>query len=89
MRHLSNLFDPRTEDARKNFTLSYHAHFDSALADREWEWHMKWVNENVIGRPHASEYYTVEQLEERGMVGLYKVEKNDVALERIGKLNLA
>ena len=28
--------------------------------------------DNVIGRPQATEWYTVEQLEARGMVGVYK-----------------
>lgn len=32
---------------------------------------MKWVNANIIGPPQATAYYTREQMEAKGMVGLY------------------
>lgn len=37
----------------------------------EWQYHLDWINENVIGPPKGTDHYTVEQLEEMGMIGIY------------------
>lgn len=41
---------------------------------REWAEHLRWIREHVTGRPKASRYYTVEQLEKMGMIGVYAEE---------------
>lgn len=71
MRFLSNIYDPHREDARERFTFSSKAASDHELANLEWERQMGWVNENIIDRPMATDKYTVGQLEEFGMVGIY------------------
>ena len=61
MKHLSNIYDPRREDAKRV----------SLYSCDEWQHHLDWVNQNVIGEPQATEFYTVEQLKDMGMVGVY------------------
>lgn len=71
-RHLSNIFDHRSPNARMCFTGSYYAWQAGKIAmDAEWEHHLKWINDNIIDRPKVTEKYTVEQLEEMGMIGIY------------------
>jgi hypothetical protein len=35
----------------------------------------EWIKDKVIGDPQASEVFTVEQLKEQGMVGVYLPER--------------
>lgn len=74
MEHLSNIFDPRLEKNKETFTgFSYNEWCAGpASIERAWNRHLEWVNSNEIGRPKATEKYTVEQLEEMGMVGIYR-----------------
>lgn len=62
MRHLSNIYDHRKPDAR------------NTTPEEAWRQHLEWINRNVIGRPQATETYTVEQLEAMGMIGIYAPE---------------
>lgn len=39
--------------------------------DSEWKHHLNWIAENVIGPPKATDYYTQEELEKMGMIGIY------------------
>jgi hypothetical protein len=71
-KHLSNIYDPRKEDAKSKLVYSYAAFHDQNIRDREWQYHMQWVNENIIGPPKATDHYTVDELEHQGMVGIYK-----------------
>ena len=76
MKFLSNTYDPNRPDAERHFAYSTHAVINGPEAMRlEWEQHLKWINKNVIGRPKATDYYTVKELEEMGMVGIYKKEE--------------
>ena len=34
-------------------------------------WEREWLKDKIIGKPQATEAYTVEQLEEMEMVGVY------------------
>ena len=72
-RHLSNIFDHRLPYAKNALCYSHTARMQGKSAmDREWQRHLDWINKNVIGRPKATKKYTVEELEEMGMVGIYK-----------------
>lgn len=42
------------------------------LSNQSPKEYVNWVNQFVRGRPMATEHYTVEQLEEMGMIGLYE-----------------
>lgn len=68
---LSNISNPKSADARKYFTHNKEAFLDSELADLEWQYYLDWVEKNEIGRPSPTEHYTVEELENMGMVGIY------------------
>ena len=57
---VTNIEDPNLPTARGD------------MSDTEWEYHLKYVAEHVVGRPKASKEYTVWQLENWGLVGLYK-----------------
>ena len=70
-RHLSNISDHRKLCAETRCCYSYHDHFDPAARRHEWESHLRWINENVIGPPKATDRCTQAQLEEMGMIGIY------------------
>jgi hypothetical protein len=38
----------------------------------EWQYHLKWINENVIGPPLTTDKYTQKELERMNMVGVYE-----------------
>ena len=40
----------------------------------------KWLSTMRFGKPHATAYYTVEQLQAMGFVGLYRKEKHGRSL---------
>lgn len=73
MRHLSNIPDPRIPRTKEYFTCyTYYEWCNGPSAiEAAWERHLEWVNSNVIGRPKATEKYTVEELENMGMIGIY------------------
>lgn len=76
MRHLSNTFDHRLPKSRDTFAgYSYSEWLEGFNAiDRAWQRHLDWINKNVIGPPKATDFYTREQLEEMGMIGIYAKE---------------
>ena len=43
------------------------AHFQAEA----WAEFVEWARDKKIGRPRATEHYTVEELEEMGVVGYY------------------
>ena len=72
-RFLSNTHDYRRPDAERMHIYSHYAMSNGLDAcKREWEQHLAWINENVIGPPESSDFYTVEELEQQGMIGIYK-----------------
>jgi hypothetical protein len=68
MRWLTNINDHRVKGAEQRH---HYSSFDPAERAREWAYHLKWISEHIIGRPKASEEYTVEQLEGFGLIGIY------------------
>lgn len=73
MRHLSNIFDHRLPKSRDAFTgFSYDEWIEGPAAiERAWQRYLEWINENAIGPPKATGYYTQAQLENMGMIGIY------------------
>ncbi len=71
---LSNIYDPKRKDAEREFTRYYKAMFmfnGQKAMKKEWQRHLEWINNNVIGPPQATSTCTQQQLEERGQVGIY------------------
>lgn len=75
MKFLSNTYNPCLPKARMYFLTSYEGHFDPIKGEYEWRQHINWINKNIIGEPMPSDTYTVEQLKEMGMIGIYKKEQ--------------
>ena len=72
-RHLSNIHDPSDPRARDYQMISFEDFKNGQEAiEQSWKNYQNWINKNVIGPPKATETYTVEQLEEMKMVGLYE-----------------
>lgn len=72
-RHLSNIHDPSDPMAEMYHVTDYHTHMNGPEAVHEdWLRHLEWIDSNVIDRPQSTPYYTTEQLEDNGMVGLYE-----------------
>lgn len=66
MKFLSNIYDPTLPDAKERTFYS-----SQENRDEQWKDWLKWVGRNIMGRPKRTEFYSVEQLEAMGMVGLY------------------
>jgi hypothetical protein len=66
MKWLSNIYNPKEDDAR------YHVTRMIDETDQEaWERYLDWLKGKVIGQPKATSAFTVEELEEMKMVGVY------------------
>lgn len=72
-RHLSNIFDHRGPNAEAMFTYSYHAWIEKSDGPRKREWnsHLRWINENMIGPPKETDHYGSQELKDQGMIGIY------------------
>ncbi len=66
MKHLTNLCDPSLEDAKTRIIPR-----PDETEDEAWNRMQKWLKGKVIGKPKATESYTVEQLEKQNIVGIY------------------
>lgn len=72
-RFLTNTHDPDDPKARMYITYSFHAmDCGQAACDIEWQHHLDYIAANIVGRPKATVKYTQKQLEDEGMVGIYK-----------------
>lgn len=66
MRFLSNTYDPSKLEARV-FIVRY----GDETQQQAWENHLYWLSGKIIGDPQATETYTVQQLKDMNMVGVY------------------
>ena len=66
MRFLCNTYDPKDIRNKRYLTTPPHETPEDALRH-----HLEWLKDKVIGEPQATETYTVEQLKEMGLVGVY------------------
>lgn len=72
-RHLSNIHDHRLPNAESEMIHDYNDWMDGPEAmHRAWLSHLDWINSNVIGPPKETPYFTRKQLEDMGMIGIYK-----------------
>jgi hypothetical protein len=71
MRFLSNITDPNRPDAQMGLTLSFDDFLNPQGREQAWARHLDWLKDKVISDPKATDAYTVEQLKEMGMVGVY------------------
>ncbi len=66
MKHLTNIYDPKNKNARRIITRCF-----GETQDQAWASHIKWLKGKVIGDPMPTETYTVQQLRDQNMVGVY------------------
>lgn len=66
LRFLSNTHDPKDKNARMYVARSF-----DETQEEAWRNHLEWLKGKVIGEPQATEAYTVAQLKEMGLVGVY------------------
>lgn len=66
LRWLSNTHDPKDPNAKE-----YVATFIGQSREQAWEMHQRWLAGKLIGKPQATAFYSVEELEEMGIVGVY------------------
>lgn len=38
---------------------------------QEWQYHLKWIKQNTIGPPQETEKYSISELSNEGLVGIY------------------
>lgn len=69
---LTNTHDPAdVEAAKRSLVLSFEEWQDPDGRERCWQNHLKWLEGKIVGDPQPSEKYTVEQMKEMGLVGVY------------------
>jgi hypothetical protein len=72
MKSLTSTYDPtKVEEAKMSLALSFEDWNDPNGRERAWQHHLAYLKDKVIGRPQASDTYTVEELEAMGLVGVY------------------
>jgi hypothetical protein len=64
LRWITNIPDPNKPGAAGQFSNRH--------PDQSWYEFLKWLSDKTIGRPKASDYFTIEQLEDVGEVGVYE-----------------
>jgi hypothetical protein len=67
-RFISNFTDPNRHDAKERFHFTTYADFAQA---EEWQDHLDRLAKGVIGPPQGTEKYSVKQLKDAGLIGLY------------------
>jgi hypothetical protein len=67
------MYDPRKHDAPL-----YVARFFHETPEDAWRRQERYLENKLIGRPKATAYYTVEQLESMNMVGIYMDGETDL-----------
>lgn len=68
MRFLCNDSDPKDPNARNLVFTRV-----DQTQDEAYQQHLRWLADKIIGEPHATEFYTVQQLKDMGLVGIYAV----------------
>jgi len=66
MKHLTNLYDPRKQDAKMMIATMF-----DETREEAWKHQQEWLKGKHIDRPQATATYTVEELEAMGYVGIY------------------
>ena len=75
---LSNIYDHRLPSGEMYFIYSFDTYQNPELKKQEWQNHLDWINRFVISRPKSTPSYTVKQLENMEMIGIYcPIEKYD------------
>lgn len=69
LRFLTNTHNPKDENASM-----YVARMPHETQAEAWRNYKQWLKGKIIGEPHATEAYTVEQLKEMNLVGVYILE---------------
>lgn len=66
MKHLTNIYDPRRRDARAMImTQRGQTHAEA------WRLQQRWLSDEMIGSPKATDHYSVRELAAQGLVGVY------------------
>lgn len=68
MKFLTNTHDPKDKNAKMYVARRVHETQEEA-----WRHHLDWLKDKVIGEPQATEHYTVGELKEMGLVGVYAI----------------
>lgn len=68
MKFLTNIYDPNLPDAKSSIATRLHQ-----TRMQAWQEQEQWLDGKVIGKPQSTSRYTVKELEEIGMVGVYNV----------------
>lgn len=71
-RFLSNTTDPDSPHARMYHIFSFHSWGDYHAEQREYQYHLDWIDENITDRPKGTKSYSVEALEKMELVGIYQ-----------------
>ena len=66
MRFLTNLYDPTAFNAEQMIATEVGQTREEALKSQN-----SWLNDKIIGDPKATDDYTVAELQQQNMVGVY------------------
>lgn len=75
-RWITNTHDPKdVEGAKRSLKLSLEDFHTPNGRELAWQRQLKWLEDKAIGDPQATPSYTVEELKEMGMVGVYIIDE--------------
>ena len=75
MTHVTNAPNPHARNAKEDF-LNYHCP-PCEDKGKEWERHLVFVSCYIIGKPKSTKEHSQKYLISKGIVGLYKKNKNE------------
>lgn len=75
MRYFGNTHDPRDPDANRHIVHSWNHETPQDAAER----HERWLSDKLIGDPQPSSRFTVHEMREMKLVGVYSYDIDDYA----------
>lgn len=76
-RWLSNIYNPSLPDAERYLTYSMSAMQNGGSAmKQEWQYHLDWIKENLLGPPKETDTYSIKELTKMGLVGIYSKQES-------------
>jgi len=75
LRYCGNTKDPRFPNYKQTIALAYGQTLEEAIIQ-----HDAWLADKVIGKPQATETYTIAEMLDGGYVGVYATEIDEYAL---------
>ena len=76
MKWINNIYDPNRNDSASRIIQEEHeTHFQAWIRNKQW------LSDKILGKPQATDFHSVEELEQMGYVGVYKASPGEPPLD--------